>query len=123
MPWVQIGQPALKRGIVDADLRPAALDDDIRAGRTVVINVSRTVIAAVRRAYANVMVVSITAPSEILAERLKMRGRGSDGRIEERLSRAVDDASVAPEVTIVNVGEAAEHANRLVNIIKNGGEA
>ena len=102
---------------------PCSIDDDIRAGRTVVINVSRTVIAAVRRAYANVMVVSITAPSEILAERLKMRGRGSDGRIEERLSRAVDDASVAPEVTIVNVGEAAEHANRLVNIIKNGGEA
>ena len=51
-----------------------AIDDEIRAGRTVVANVSRTVIAAMRRAYANVVVVSITAPPNVLAERLAMRG-------------------------------------------------
>ena len=46
---------------------PRAIDDDIRAGRTVVANVSRTVIDAMRRAYANVVVVSITAPPDVLA--------------------------------------------------------
>jgi ribose 1,5-bisphosphokinase len=102
---------------------PRRIEDDIRAGRTVVINVSRTVIDAIRRAYADVVVVAITAPPEILAERLKMRARGSDGQIEERLSRAVDDASVMPDLTIVNVGDAADHAGRLVKIIRDGGEA
>ena len=43
-----------------------AIDDDIRAGNTVVANVSRTVIAAMRHAYANVLVVSITAPPTFL---------------------------------------------------------
>jgi ribose 1,5-bisphosphokinase len=101
---------------------PRRIEDDIRAGRTVVINVSRSVIDWVRRAYADVVVVSITAPAEVLAERLKSRARGSDGQIDGRLSRAVDDAA-APDVTIVNVGHAADHARRLVQIIKNGKEA
>jgi ribose 1,5-bisphosphokinase len=65
-------------------------------------------------------VVSITAPPDILAERLKVRARGSDGRIEQRLGRAVDEA--APDAVIVNIGDAAEHAARLVGIIRNGGE-
>ena len=41
---------------------PRAIDDEIRAGRTVVANVSRTVIGAMRRTYADVVVISITAP-------------------------------------------------------------
>jgi ribose 1,5-bisphosphokinase len=102
---------------------PRRIEDDIRAGRTVVINVSRTVVDAVRRAYADVVVVSITAPPDILAERLEMRARGSDGKIEERLGRAVDDAAAAPDVTIINVGDAVGHAKLLVRIIKDGGAA
>ena len=43
-----------------------AIDDQLRAGRAVVANVSRTVVEAMRRAYADVVVVSITAPPEIL---------------------------------------------------------
>src|SRR5437764_12352637 len=85
-----------------------AIDDDVRAGRTVVVNVSRTVVGEVRRIYADVVVVSVTAPSDILAARLAMRARGSDGRIQQRLARTVDDASV-PDVTIVNVSSAQFH--------------
>jgi ribose 1,5-bisphosphokinase len=95
-----------------------AIDDDIRAGRTVVANVSRTVISAMRRAYANVTVVSITAPQNVLAERLAMRGRTSDGRIEHRLHRAVDEATAAPDVTINNTSSADYHARQFVRIIK-----
>jgi ribose 1,5-bisphosphokinase len=95
---------------------PREIDDDIRAGRTVVVNVSRTVVGEMRRAYADVAVVSITAPSDVLAARLAMRARSSDGRIEQRLSRSVDDA--APDTTIVNVSSAEFHARQLVRAIK-----
>jgi len=95
-----------------------AIDDEIRAGHTVVANVSRTVVAAMRRAYARVLVVSITAPPNVLAERLAMRSRGSDGRIEHRLNRAVDEAAAAPDVTIVNTSSAEYQARQLVRIIK-----
>jgi ribose 1,5-bisphosphokinase len=99
---------------------PRAIEDDIRAGRTVVANISRTVIDALRCTYADVTVVSITAPPEILAERLAARARGSDGQIEDRLRRAVGNAAAAPDVTISNVGSAEAHAGELVRIIKGG---
>ncbi|WP_213285346.1 phosphonate metabolism protein/1,5-bisphosphokinase (PRPP-forming) PhnN [Bradyrhizobium sp. sGM-13] len=94
------------------------IDDDIRAGRTIVANVSRTVIGEMRRAYADVVVVFITAPPNVLAERLAMRQRSSDGRLEARLGRTVEDAAAAPDVTIVNTGSAEYHARQLVRVIK-----
>jgi ribose 1,5-bisphosphokinase len=95
-----------------------AIDDDIRAGHTVVANASRTVIATMRRAYASVVVVSITAPPNVLAERIAMRARGSDGKIEQRLHRTVDEAAATPDATIVNTGSVEYHARQLVRIIK-----
>jgi ribose 1,5-bisphosphokinase len=99
---------------------PRAIDEDIRAGHTLIANVSRTVIGAARRAYADVAVVSITAPPQVLAERLAMRARGSDGKIEQRLGRTVDDAASAPDFTLMNVSSAEYHARQLVRIIKGG---
>jgi ribose 1,5-bisphosphokinase len=95
---------------------PRALEDDIRAGRTAVVNVSRTIVDAARRTYTDAVVVLVTAPPAVLAERLAQRARGSDGPIEARLGRAVEDA--APDVTIINVGGAEEHARRLVNVVR-----
>ena len=97
---------------------PRAINDEICAGHAVVANVSRTVIGAMRRAYADVVVVSITAPPNVLAERLAMRGRSTDGRLESRLGRVVEDASAAPDVTIVNTSSAEYHARQLVRVIK-----
>jgi ribose 1,5-bisphosphokinase len=94
------------------------IDDDIGAGHTVVANVSRTVIPAMRNAYANVVVVSITAPPDVLAARIAMRARGSDGKIEQRLGRTVNEVVAAPDVTIVNVSSAEYHSRQLVRVIK-----
>lgn len=95
---------------------PRVIDDDIRAGRSVVVNASRTVIEAARKTYANVTVIAVTAPPDVLAERLQLRARGSDGKVEQRLGRTVDSA--APDVTILNVGRPEDHARRLVRAIK-----
>ena len=99
---------------------PRAIDDELRAGRTVVANASRTVIEATRGAYADVMVVSITAPAEVLSQRLAARARSSDGQIADRLGRAVDNAAAAPDATINNVGSAEHHAQELLRIIRRG---
>lgn len=96
---------------------PGTINDDIRAGRTVIANVSRTVIPALRLAYADVVVVVITAPAEVLAERLAARGRGSDGDIGARLRRAVNQDEALADITIVNVGDPDAHARHLAQIV------
>lgn len=96
---------------------PCAIDDAIRSGRTVVANVSRTVIARARQGYANVVVVAITAPEDVLAQRLAMRARGSDGALQDRLARKVAEDTIADK-TIVNISSAEFHARQLVQIIR-----
>ncbi|MGX1317515.1 ribose 1,5-bisphosphokinase [Bradyrhizobium sp. USDA 377] len=100
---------------------PLEINDDIRAGRAVVANVSRTVIGALRQSYANVVVLAITAPPDVLAQRLAARARQSDGNIAERLSRSVDSASANADVTILNAGSAEYHSRQLVRVIRNEG--
>jgi ribose 1,5-bisphosphokinase len=100
---------------------PRSVDDEIRAGRTVIANVSRTVVAAMRRSYTNVVVVSITAPPDVLAERIALRERSSDGSIEHRLGRTVDNRLALPDFTIVNISSAEYHARQLVGVIRGDG--
>lgn len=84
---------------------PRGIDEDIRAGRIVVANVSRAVVAALRAAYADVVVVLVSAPAEVLAARLAARRRNGDGPIRQRLERTAEP--VVADVTIDNVGDPA----------------
>jgi ribose 1,5-bisphosphokinase len=97
---------------------PRAIDAALGAGRTVVVNVSRTVVGLARHSYAAVTVVMITAPAEILAERLAARGRASDGAAQARIGRSIDAVDVAADLTISNIGNPADHAAQLVAIIR-----
>jgi ribose 1,5-bisphosphokinase len=97
---------------------PAAIDADIRAGRTVVCNVSRAIVSALRTRYARLVVVLVTAPAGILADRLSARGRASDGDLAQRLGRgAPPPAEFAPDQVIENVGDIADGVARLVAAI------
>ena len=85
---------------------PLAIDFDIESGRTVVCNASRTMVEVVRKRYAHVMTILVTAPKDVLAARLAARDRASDGRIVERLSRGdIAGEMSRPDVVINNVGE------------------
>jgi ribose 1,5-bisphosphokinase len=97
---------------------PRSIDDDIRAGRAVVVNVSRRVVGALRQRYENVIVVLISAPADVLASRLAARGRSSDLDLGKRLHRVVDGTEVAPDATIINIGDAGEHGKVLTQIIR-----
>jgi ribose 1,5-bisphosphokinase len=98
---------------------PSAIDADLDAGHTVVVNVSRTVIETARKLYPHVSVVLITAPSEVLAGRLAARNRSGDGKLDDRLRRSVDIPQ-APDATISNTGAAEDHARELLAVIRNG---
>jgi ribose 1,5-bisphosphokinase len=74
------------------------------------------VIPALRAAYEDVVVVSITAPPEVLAARLAARGRSSDGPIGDRLKRSVETSGA--DVTINNIGVAEDHADDLIRVIR-----
>lgn len=92
------------------------IDNDIRAGRTVVANVSRTVIGEARRNYENVAVVLITAPPDVLARRIAIRARTSDAMSSDRIGRIVGDDLA--DFTIMNVSNADDHARELLAIIR-----
>jgi ribose 1,5-bisphosphokinase len=94
-----------------------AIDDEIGAGRTVVINASRTIIDEARRTYQNAAVVLITAPAGVLAERLTARGRGSDGDLGGRLERASLATEGEVDLTISNVGAIEDGAKQLAEFI------
>jgi ribose 1,5-bisphosphokinase len=95
---------------------PRSIESDIGAGRTVVCNVSRTVVAAARARYAHMTAVLITAPPAVLAARLAQRGRASDGAIENRIRRTVDER-FAPDLVITTVGSVGDNARRLLDIV------
>lgn len=82
---------------------PVAIDLAIIEGRTVVCNVSRTVVEAARARYARVTVVEVTAPPEVLASRIANRGRDSDALSGKRADRALV-ATVQADHVIVNDG-------------------
>jgi ribose 1,5-bisphosphokinase len=97
---------------------PATIDDDIRAGRTVVCNVSRTVIGRARERYACVTVALVTAPQDILAARLRERGRGSDGSIMDRVQRSVStNSELNADVVIENIGTVESAAGTLLRVV------
>ena len=62
-----------------------SIDHDLRASRTVVCNTSREIVQGLRDDYANVTVVLVTAPDDVLAERLAGRRRESDSAGKSRL--------------------------------------
>jgi ribose 1,5-bisphosphokinase len=101
---------------------PASIDADIRAGKTVVCNVSRTVVEPARRKYAYVAGVLVTAPADVLAARLAGRNRPSDGDVKARIARsAVIDQTFEPDFEIQNTGRPAVGVRRLLNAIYDSG--
>jgi ribose 1,5-bisphosphokinase len=98
---------------------PSAIDRDILAGRTVVCNVSRTMIDTAQRRYAFVTVVEITAPEQVLQSRLASRQRGSDGDIARRLERSAQVQQLfSPDIVIRNVGRPDGGIRRLIRAIR-----
>lgn len=99
---------------------PGAVDVAIAGGHVVIVNVSRKIIPDALAKYDHAVVVHVTAPAHVLAERLKARGRETAEDVAGRLDRA--EGGGQPQgpnvVTIENVGDPAIAARRLVDLIE-----
>lgn len=89
---------------------PVSIDADLRAGRQVVINVSRGIIDDARQRYPGMMVIGITASTDMLRQRLQARGRESADDIEQRLARAASFDLTGEDVAILRNDGALEDA-------------
>ena len=98
---------------------PAAIDQDLAAGRCVLFNGSRAVLAEAQQRYPDLQVVHITAPVPVLAERLAARGRESAPEIAARLSRAAYDLPAGMSVkTICNDSDLESAVDALVAAVQ-----
>jgi len=96
---------------------PASAEDAVKSGRTVICNVSRAVIEPLRQRFASVTVVLVTAPIDVLRQRLAGRNRASDGDLAERLARSEAAAEVEADVVILNVDTPETAAARLLDAV------
>ena len=93
---------------------PAMISDAIADGRTVVVNVSRNVVATARTRFPT-FVIAIEAGHSIRALRLAHRARELSDDQTERLARGT--APVEPDAVIVNDGPIAAVAQHLIRLI------
>jgi ribose 1,5-bisphosphokinase len=82
---------------------PRTIEEAMAAGHSVVCNVSRRIIAAARQRYTDVKVVYVDAPADVLAQRLRARGRETD--VEHREQRQTGFAAPEADVVIDNGGD------------------
>lgn len=98
---------------------PASMDQIVEGGGVAVANVSRAAIAQLHNRYAHVMPLVITAPDEILAERLVKRGREATEAIAARLKRAgARELSLEGAITIVNDGPLESASNQFLIMLR-----
>ncbi len=97
---------------------PAAVDDAIAAGGVVVANGSRAALPILAERFENLVVVQVTAPREVLAERLSARGRETKEEVLARLDRASITADFPGSIVIENAGAPEDAAGMLVSVIE-----
>jgi phosphonate metabolism protein PhnN/1,5-bisphosphokinase (PRPP-forming) len=97
---------------------PATIAADLAAGKNVVVNVSRAVLDEARSRFPPVRVAVVTAPPEVLADRLRRRNREAVGDIAARLARAAAYAPSGPDVVLIeNAGTLEEAGARLAALV------
>lgn len=96
-----------------------SIDADIAAGRVVVANISRQLIDELNGRYANFTLVVVSAHRDVIAQRLKARGRESDAEIVARLNRiAVEDTVRYEAIRLENSGPKEQAGERFASILE-----
>ncbi len=67
---------------------PANIAAHLATGQHVVANVSRTILEGARTQFSPLNIIAISAPSDVIGERLARRGRETASEIADRIARA-----------------------------------
>jgi len=97
---------------------PRSLCDELESGRSVLANVSRTVIASLAERWPNSVVIEVIAPAADIEHRLNRRGRESTAQVQARLTRQV--ARVETDIAwheIHNDGTREEGIQRFIDVV------
>lgn len=113
------GKFALKWHIYGLDYGiPIEIDERLKNGHPVAVNVSRTIIAEARKMYKNIKIIFIEVPFDITLKRLKERTREIGKRLEERIERARNNQQFPEADFIVNNSGLLEDAiNQFINYV------
>jgi ribose 1,5-bisphosphokinase len=96
---------------------PAEIDAAIGSGAVAIVNVSRAIVRTARTRYADVLCIHVTAPSQVLAERLGSRGRENAEDVERRLGRIAEGEIEQDTVRIVNDASIEKAGKLLVRAV------
>jgi ribose 1,5-bisphosphokinase len=96
---------------------PGSTMDHLGRGGTAIANGSRGAIEDIRAAFANVIVVGLTARPEIIAARLSARGRETAEEITRRVERGLKLGAYGQDITIDNSAELRTAGEALISII------
>lgn len=96
---------------------PAHVDRDVVAGRTVVVNVSRGVVGALRDRYERLVVVRVTVSDAVRAERLRARGREVGAAVTARMDRPDPAPDQHVDVEIDNDGPLERGGATLLRVV------
>ena len=96
---------------------PGSVLDDLARGRIIVCNLSRKALAEAGLKFPRCRTILVTAPREVLRERLLARGRESAIEIDARLDREVVTA-VQADLIIGNVGPVEDSVGAVVGFLR-----
>lgn len=94
------------------------IDEWLKKGHPVLVNVSRSIVKKARKIYQNIVVVFIDVPLEISLKRVKERARESGVRLEERILRARQN-QVIPDADFIvdNSGDLEDAINEFLSYL------
>lgn len=94
---------------------PSLIQLDLKAGRHVIVNLSRGILSEVTLRFPDALIIALSAPAEVLAARLAGRGRESASEIAKRLERA--EFAIPQGVTFTEVDNSGPIAQTVRSIL------
>jgi phosphonate metabolism protein PhnN/1,5-bisphosphokinase (PRPP-forming) len=95
---------------------PASLRDDLAAGKIVVFNASRAMVATAMEKFPGTRVILVEATTDVRARRLSGRGRETEAEVAARLAREVP-AALPDAIRVDNSGALDDGIARFVGAL------
>ena len=97
---------------------PIEIDNWLKEGHPVIVNVSRTIVKEANERYGNIKTIFVDVPFEITLQRVQERGRESGDLLDERIERARKSQKFPKADFIVdNSGKLEDAINQLLNYL------